>query len=294
MEKKLKKVQRGAAIGFVVLKILRILLIIGAVALIAGLVILAVVNENDLPLDAVKDGKLVLDMQDLDLSQLNMDKLPDIGGLIQDGVLTLDLRDAKLVIMLLVAAGILALAVTYVLLLVAGKLFKHMKTEDTPFTAGNVRRLRLLGWLHIVFWACGIALSFFVGAEFVRRLSLPGNVNLSLNLGALLCSLIYFFLARVFSFGKAQGEALQAAQPAPEIPVAPTAPVVPVAPAAPAEPVAPAAPAEPVAPQPVFGSPVSEPKPVPEVPSVDEAAEEAAQFGDAAVKEAMEPALPEE
>ena len=67
MEKKLKKVQRGAAVGFVVLRILRILLIICAVAMIAGLVALAVVNENDLPLEAVKDGKLVIEMQDLDI-----------------------------------------------------------------------------------------------------------------------------------------------------------------------------------------------------------------------------------
>lgn len=284
MEKKLKKVQRGAATGFVVLKILRILLIIVAVALIAGLVILAVVNENDLPLDAVKDGKLVLDMQDLDLSQLNMDKLPDIGGLVQDGVLTLDLRDVKLVIMLLVAAGILALAATYVLLLVAGKLFKHMKTEDTPFTAGNVRRLRLLGWLHIVFWACGIALSFFVGAEFIRRLSLPSNVNLSLNLSALLCSLIYFFLARVFSFGKAQGEALQAAQPAPE-----PEPAVPVVPVAPEPPVVPAAPAAPV-----FESSAEKPEPLPEDPALEKPAEEATDFVETVVKAAEETILPEE
>ena len=42
MEKKLKRVQRGASFGFVVLKILRILLIIAAVVMIAGLVFLAV------------------------------------------------------------------------------------------------------------------------------------------------------------------------------------------------------------------------------------------------------------
>ena len=82
MEKKLKRVQRGAAVGFVLLKILRILLIIAFVAMISGLVFLAVANENDLPLNAVKDGKLVIDMQDLDLSQLNLDKVPNLGGLI--------------------------------------------------------------------------------------------------------------------------------------------------------------------------------------------------------------------
>ena len=107
MEKKLKKVQRGASVGFVLLKILRILLIIAVVALIAGLVFLAVVNETDLPLDAVKAGKLIIDMQDLDLSQLGLDKVPNIGGLVQDGVLNLDLRDAKLAILMLVGAKIL-------------------------------------------------------------------------------------------------------------------------------------------------------------------------------------------
>ena len=217
MEKKLKKVQRGASVGFVLLKILRILLIISVVALIAGLVILVVVNENDLPLDAVKDGKLVIDMQDLDLSQLNMDKVPNIGGLIQDGILTLDLKDAKLSVLMLLGAAVLVLAATYVLLLVAGNLFKHMKAEDTPFTSGNVRRLRLLGSLHIVFWACSIVLGYFVGSELLRRLSLPNErVSISLNLSSLLAALIYFFLARVFSFGKAQGEALQEYLPVPE------------------------------------------------------------------------------
>ena len=189
MEKKLKKVQRGAAVGFVVLKILRILLIICAVAMIAGLVALAVVNENDLPLEAVKDGKLVIEMQDLDLSQVGLDKVPNIGGLVKNGVLSLDLKDAKLALMLLVAAGILVLAGAYVLLLVAGKLFKHMKTEDTPFTNGNVRRLRLLGVLYIVFWVFGIALSYFVGVEFLRRLALPSDeITLSLNLSSTVLS----------------------------------------------------------------------------------------------------------
>ena len=218
MEKKLKKVQNGAAVGFVVLKILRILLIIAAVVLIAALVVLAVVNENDLPLEAVKGGKLVLEMKDLNLGQLGIDKVPDIGGLVQNGVLTLDLRDAKLAILMLLGAAVLALAATYVLLLVAGKLFKHIKKEDTPFTTGNVRRLRLLGILHIVFWAGGIVLGYFIAAEFVRRLALPmEKVNLSLNLGALLISLIYFFLARVFSYGKAQGDALQEYQAMPVV-----------------------------------------------------------------------------
>ena len=218
MEKKLKKVQRGAGFGFVLLKILRILLIIVAVVLIVSLVVLAVVNENDLPLEAVKDGKLVLEMKDLNLGQLGIDKVPDIGGLVQNGVLTLDLRDAKLAILMLLGAAVLALAATYVLLLVAGKLFKHIKKEDTPFTTGNVRRLRLLGILHIVFWAGGIVLGYFIAAEFVRRLALPmEKVNLSLNLGALLISLIYFFLARVFSYGKAQGDALQEYQAMPVV-----------------------------------------------------------------------------
>ena len=258
MEKKLKKVQRGAAVGFVLLKILRILLIIAVVALIAGLVFLAVANENNLPLDAVQDGKLIIDMQDLDLSQLGFDRVPEIGGLVQNGVLTLDLRDAKLALLMLLGAAVLALIGLYVLLLlVAGNLFKHMKAEDTPFTSGNIRRLRLLGSLYIAFWVCGLALSYFVGSEFIRRLALPGDrVSLSLNLSSLLIALLFFFVARLFSFGKAQGEALQAAQPLP-------APV-------PMEP-APEAPAAIPQPEP---EPVVEPAPV--IEPVAEAVEEPA------------------
>ena len=244
MEKRRIKVQRGAGVGFVVLKILRILLIIVAVVLIAGLVILAVVNENDLKLDAVQDGKLVVDIQELNLGPVGLEKVPDVGGLIQNGVLTLDLRDAKLAILMLLGAAVLALVAVYVLLLVAGNLFKHIKREDTPFTTGNIRRLRLLGSLHIVFWACGIALGYFVGSEFVRRLALPvDRINLSLNITSLLVALVFFFLARIFSFGKAQGEALQEAQALPVAPVAPEpattpepVPVAPVAPVAEPEP----------------------------------------------------------
>ena len=261
MEKKLKKVQRGAAVGFVLLKILRILLIIAVVALIAGLVFLAVANENNLPLDAVQDGKLIIDMQDLDLSQLGFDRVPEIGGLVQNGVLTLDLRDAKLALLMLLGAAVLALIGLYVLLLVAGNLFKHMKAEDTPFTSGNIRRLRLLGSLYIAFWVCGLALSYFVGSEFIRRLALPGD-RVSLNLSSLLIALLFFFVARLFSFGKAQGEALQAAQPLP-------APV-------PMEP-APEAPAAIPQPEP---APVVEPEPVvepaPVIEPVAEAVEEPA------------------
>ena len=274
MEKKLKKVQRGAAVGFVVLKILRILLIICAVAMIAGLVALAVVNENDLPLEAVKDGKLVIEMQDLDLSQVGLDKVPNIGGLVKNGVLSLDLKDAKLALMLLVAAGILVLAGAYVLLLVAGKLFKHMKTEDTPFTNGNVRRLRLLGILYIVFWVFGIALSYFVGVELLRRLALPSDkITLSLNLSSLLVALLFFFLARVFNFGKAQGEALEAYLPAPEPEPVP-------------EPVyqAPAEPKPVVAPE-----PVAEPEPAPFADPVATPVEEGAVTGAETVTEPVQP-----
>ena len=53
MEKKLKKVQRGAAFGFVVLKILRILLIILALVAVIALVISALYDVNKLPLDNV-------------------------------------------------------------------------------------------------------------------------------------------------------------------------------------------------------------------------------------------------
>ena len=236
MEKKLKKVQRGAAVGFVLLKIMRILLIIAAVALIAGLVFLAVVNENNLLQDVAQDGKLVFDLKDLELGQLGIERVPDIGGLVQDGVLTLDLRDAKLAVLMILGTAVLVLAALYVLLLVAGNLFKHMKNEDTPFTTGNIRRLRLLGSLYIVFWACGIALGYFVGSEFIRRLALPGEkVTLGLHLSSLLIALLFFFLARLFSFGKAQGEALAAAVPAPVDPVAPVAPVTPVAPVEPVQ-----------------------------------------------------------
>ena len=255
MEKKLKKVQRGAAVGYVILKILRILLIIAAVVLIAGLVVLAVVNENDLPLEGVENGRLALDLQSLDLSKLGLENLFKV-----DGVLNLDLRDVKLVVLMLMGVGMLALAITYVLLLVAGKLFKHMKEENTPFTVGNVRRLRLLGVFHIIIWAGGIALSYFVTTEIIRRLALPADkVMLNLNVTALLLSLIYFLLARVFSFGQAQGDALQKYLPAPE-----PEPVPEPAPAPELEPVA-----EP-APKPLYQETIQEPEP--ELAPVTEAA----------------------
>lgn len=217
MEKKLKKVQRGAAVGFVLLKIMRILLIIAAIVLIAALVFLAVVNENDLLQDVVQDGKLVFDLKELELGQVGIEKVPDIGGLIQDGVLTLDLRDAKLSLLMLLGAALLALIAVYVLLLVAGNLFKHIKAEDTPFTRGNARRLRLLGALFIVFWLCGMVLSYFLGSQIVQQLALPTDrVSIAVNLLPLGIGLVFFFLAAVFTFGRAQGEALSAQAPAPE------------------------------------------------------------------------------
>ena len=211
MEKKLKRVQRGAGFGFVVLKILRILLIVCAVLMIGTLIFLALYNENNLPLENIQDGLLTLDF-----SQFGISGIPQIGSLIEGGVLKVELKDLKLVLMMAVGAGLLVLVAAYVLLLVAGNLFKHIKKEDTPFTAGNVRRLRLLGTLYIVFWVCGMVLSYFVGSEVIRRLTLPTDrVSISLNLMSLVIALIFFFLARVFSFGKAQSDALAAAAPAP-------------------------------------------------------------------------------
>ena len=212
MEKKLKKVQRGAAFGFVVLKILRILLIILALVAVIALVISALYDVNKLPLDNVENGFLTLDF-----SQFGITGLPKVGELIQDGVLKVELTDLKLVIVMLLSAALLVLAAVYVLLLVAGNLFKHIKSEDTPFTRGNVRRLRLLGALFIVFWLCGMVLSYFLGSQIVQQLALPTDrVSIAVNLLPLGIGLVFFFLAAVFTFGRAQGEALSAQAPAPE------------------------------------------------------------------------------
>lgn len=269
MEKKLKRVQRGAAVGFVVLKILRILLIIAAVLLVSALVFLALYNENKLDLENVQNGMLTLDF-----AQFGISGIPQVGSLIQDGVLQVELKDLKLLLITLLSAALLALAGVYVLLLVIGNLFKHMKSEDTPFTAGNIRRLRVLGALYLVFWACSIVLSYFVGSEFIRRLALPTEkVTLSLNLSAILIALLFFFLARLFSFGKAQGEALQAAKAAPVPGPVPEPAVEPIyeAPAVPVitpEPVEPEPAAEPVV------EPVAEEIPEPVAEAVEVAAEE--------------------
>jgi hypothetical protein len=212
MEKKLKKVQRGAAFGFVVLKILRILLIILALVTVIALVISALYDVNKLPLDNVENGFLTLDF-----SQFGITGLPKVGELIQDGVLKVELTDLKLVIVMLLSAALLVLAAVYVLLLVAGNLFKHIKAEDTPFTRGNARRLRLLGALFIVFWLCGMVLSYFLGSQIVQQLALPTDrVSIAVNLLPLGIGLVFFFLAAVFTFGRAQGEALSAQAPAPE------------------------------------------------------------------------------
>ncbi len=229
MEKKLKKVQRGAAFGFVVLKILRILLIILALVTVIALVISALYDVNKLPLDNVENGFLTLDF-----SQFGITGLPKVGELIQDGVLKVELTDLKLVIVMLLSAALLVLAAVYVLLLVAGNLFKHIKAEDTPFTRGNARRLRLLGALFIVFWLCGMVLSYFLGSQIVQQLALPTDrVSIAVNLLPLGIGLVFFFLAAVFTFGRTQGEALSAQAPAPEpepVPEPayepPTAPVV--------------------------------------------------------------------
>ena len=212
MEKKLKKVQRGAAFGFVVLKILRILLIILALVAVIALVISALYDVNKLPLDNVENGFLTLDF-----SQFGITGLPKVGELIQDGVLKVELTDLKLVIVMLLSAALLVLAAVYVLLLVAGNLFKHIKAENTPFTRGNARRLRLLGALFIVFWLCGMVLSYFLGSQIVQQLALPTDrVSIAVNLLPLGIGLVFFFLAAVFTFGRAQGEALSAQAPAPE------------------------------------------------------------------------------
>ncbi len=272
MEKKLKRVQRGAAVGFVVLKILRILLIIAAVLLVGALVFLALYNENKLDLENVQNGMLTLDF-----AQFGISGIPQVGSLIQDGVLQVELKDLKLLLITLLSAALLALAGVYVLLLVIGNLFKHMKSEDTPFTAGNIRRLRVLGALYLTFWACSIVLSYFVGSEFIRRLALPTEkVTLSLNLSAILIALLFFFLARLFSFGKAQGEALQAAKAAPVPAPVPEPVVEPVyeAPAVPVitpEPVEPEPAAEPVV------EPVAEEIPEPMAEAEEETVEEAAE-----------------
>lgn len=212
MEKKLKKVQRGAAFGFVVLKILRILLIILALVVVIALVVSALYDVNKLPLDNVENGFLTLDF-----SKFGITGLPKVGELIQDGVLKVELTDLKLVIVMLLSAALLVLAAAYVLLLVAGNLFKHIKAEDTPFTRGNARRLRLLGALFIAFWLCGMVLSYFLGSQIVRQLALPTDrVSIAVNLVPLGIALILFFLAAVFTFGRTQGEALSALTPAPE------------------------------------------------------------------------------
>lgn len=209
MDKKVKKIQTGAAIGFVVLKILRIILIVCMVLAVAALVVEALINENNLQGTLVHNGVITWDFTQMGVS------VPDVGGLIQDGVLRLEAKDFKLVIMLLTAVALIVLAAAYALLLVAGFLFKNMKNEETPFTRKNVRLLRLLAILGLVFWLGGIVLGYFAMSEIIRRLSLDiHSITIRFDLTTLGVCLLFFLLANIFNYGRAKEEDLKAANAA--------------------------------------------------------------------------------
>lgn len=232
MDKKLMSVQKGAKAGFVIVKILRILLIVAMVLLIGCMVAVSFVSEKEWVNKYVTNGDFSLDLGGF--------KLQNWGTLIQNGNLTVNLSELKLAIVSVCGCATAALLLVYVEFLLIGSVFKHMKTEETPFTKGNAKRLRVLGLLYFIFMAAGAVLQYLVAASVTKRLGLGSNsFNISLNLVDICWGLLAFFLASLLDFGRLQGEKLASlGTPAYTQPAAPADIVEPAAveeaPAAPA------------------------------------------------------------
>ncbi len=209
MENNIQKINTLGKVGDIICKILKVILVIGAVVCFVCGILMCFVPRDAVKLELSSANTAIVHLNekfdiikklDLDLDDETLKIGEHSYQIVDDGELdleshTLYLSDVKWVLF----AGILACAAAWVFFHYAGKLCACFRYCTTPFTEEASKGLTRLAWSLVPMAVVGSLMEGFAGAALLG----DGDVSVSVNLETVFAVLCLFLLSYVFKHGTA-------------------------------------------------------------------------------------------
>ncbi len=213
------KINKFGKIGEVIAQISRVLLIMGAVILLAaGILMLAIPKDlitmdyfvgadMQLDLDAVGETITEDDLAELDseahkisVSQNEM-SIVSFDANQEENIVNIQMASqptnifstGKIIVFIILE--FLVLAATFVTMTFIIKLCKEFKTCETPFSESVIKRMKQVGYSMLPWFIV------FPTAEAAANFLVSNNLNISLDPGMLIMALVVLALTYIFKYG---------------------------------------------------------------------------------------------
>ncbi len=213
------KINKFGKIGEVIAQISRVLLIMGAVILLAaGILMLAIPKDlitmdyfvgadMQLDLDAVGETITEDDLAELDseahkisVSQNEM-SIVSFDANQEENIVNIQMASqptnifstGKIIVFIILE--FLVLAATFVTMTFIIKLCKEFKTCETPFSESVIKRMKQVGYSMLPWFIV------FPTAEAAANFLVTNNLNISLDPGMLIMALVVLALTYIFKYG---------------------------------------------------------------------------------------------
>ncbi len=213
------KINKFGKIGEVIAQISRVLLIMGAVVLLAaGIFMLALPKDlftldyyvgmdMQLDLDAVGETITADDMAELDAEAYKISVSENemfIAGFEADeaeNMVTIQMESKptnmfnapKIIIFIFLELVLMAVNIVTMTFIV--KLCKEFKTCETPFSEGVIKRMKQVGF-SLLPWCI-----VYPTAEAAANFMVSNNLNISVDIGMLIMALVVLALTYIFKYG---------------------------------------------------------------------------------------------
>ena len=210
------KINKFGKIGEVIAQISRILVVLGAVILLAaGIFMLAMPKDLyevdvytgmnvDVYLDAIGEtvtdediaelsSGVALNGNDMEMVDFSVDRDNNMVSIQMASQPTDIFHPVKIVILVMVLT--LLMVVNFITITFIVKLCKEFKTCETPFSAGVIKRIKQVGF-SLIPW-CVVYPTAEAAADFM----LSNNLNVSVDIGMIIMVLVVLALAYIFQYG---------------------------------------------------------------------------------------------
>lgn len=213
------KINKFGKIGEVIAQISRILLIMGAVLLLAaGIFMLAIPKDfftldyyvgmdMQVDLDAVGETITADDMAALDSEAYKLSVSENEMVVVgfdanqEENIVNIQMASqptnvfstSKIVIFILLE--LLTLAAVFVTVTFIIKLCKEFRTCETPFSEGVIKRMKMVGYSMLPWFI------IFPTAEAAANFMVTNNLNITLDPGMLIMALVVLALTYIFKYG---------------------------------------------------------------------------------------------
>ncbi|MBQ7766021.1 MAG: DUF2975 domain-containing protein [Lachnospiraceae bacterium] len=213
------KINKFGKIGEVIAQISRILVILGAVILLAaGILMLAIPKDlltidyyvgmdMQMDLDAVGETITEEDMAELEADAYTVTTsdtemvIVDVKADEEANTLNIKLASeptnmfntSKIVIFILLQ--LILMVVNFITITFIVKLCKEFKTCETPFSEGVIKRIKQVGF-SLIPWCI-----VYPTAEAATDFMVTNNLNISIDIGMIIMVLVVLALAHIFKYG---------------------------------------------------------------------------------------------